>query len=112
MQVQKCGKATTSNHTWNEGCHFSIQGDISTLMLEVALISKGMMSNKAVGFVKCPLRDILVFYVACESGAIKNTEVALDVLEGIPKLEIRFDSAFLLVVGHVYLDVRIRREHF
>lgn len=57
------------------------------------------MSNKAVGFVKCPLRDILVFYVACESGAIKNTEVALDVLEGISNLRyILLVLSFLLLV--------------
>ena len=87
MQVQKCGKATTPNHTWNEGCHFAIDGDLSTLSLQVALIAKGMMSSKAVAFIKCPLRDIMVFYLARENGAIKTTEVALDLSDGNPNLK-------------------------
>ena len=94
MQVQKCGKATTSNHTWNEGCHFAIEGDLNALSFQVALIAKGMMSSKAVGFVKCPLRDILVFHLAREKGAIKTAEIALDLSDGNPNVKCAFFWCF------------------
>jgi hypothetical protein len=44
-----------------------------------------MLETKTIGFVRCPVRDILVLYLAQQAGAAKITEVALEVTSGKAK---------------------------
>jgi hypothetical protein len=42
-----------------------------------------MSGNKPVGFIKCLMKDILVFYLANKAGAVKSNEVSLEVVDGL-----------------------------
>ena len=56
--------------------------NIETQFLQLVLIQKSMSGNKPVGFIKCPMKDILVFYLANKAGAVKSNEVSLEVVDG------------------------------
>lgn len=92
--VHKCPKAITPSHVWNEGSHFTINEDVDFLNLQVALIQKGLTSTKSVGYLRCPLRDVLLFYLAHEAGAIKNTEADFELMDGSGKGLLKDQNGF------------------
>ena len=57
--------------------------NIETQFLQLVLIQKSMSGNKPVGFIKCLMKDILVFYLANKAGAVKSNEVSLEVVDGL-----------------------------
>jgi hypothetical protein len=82
MKMFKCSKATSSNHIWNEGFSFSVEDVVEHQHLQLALIQKGLSGSQVVGMIRCPVKDILVFYLAHKAGAVKSSEARVEVLDG------------------------------